>query len=250
MSQPPTPRPITPAASAAAWAEPSVRTWMLVSIFSLVLAVVVGFLSIRSALRHADLLRNGTRVQAVVTHVLQREFVTNLVRDKDLEITIRYTLPGEFDPKTADVLLPRDDSKTIGVDQKIELVIDPNDASETKRATDRLTPKSWRAVLTIPVVLLLAGVAALGLTLRRRAGRLKLFAHGDLRQATVVDVQRSAVAPGSLILKVALDDSDDRRLIPVAWPKKLGDVGRESSIQLLCDSRDPRRAIVAAAYGL
>jgi len=127
----------------------------------------------------------------------------------------------------------------------IPLLIDPVDPSQW---TDRTELPSLAERLMIPVLLVPVAVC-LGLVgLWQRSRLLKLWQTGVQREAKVVHVQQSATSPWSSLLRCAVAESHDNRLLRVTVPHRRAKLQPGDSIQLITSATGKPHAIAAMLY--
>ncbi|QOV91786.1 hypothetical protein [Humisphaera borealis] len=200
-SLPPPPRPVLPRISRRAWSEPTVRFWWVLAFVLLALAPFVG----AGPFRQWQKLSRLSTEPAVNAKVLRtdRETVTGRPTLAGAQVQIEIAAPsprqlwGTLDGWTKGPL-PR-------IGDTIEIRLDPDD------------PDAWAVVHQVPPMisalatgLSIAAIAVLPLLAAfvLRARVLKVWRHGQLREAAVVGQQQTALAPGAYALRCVWIDGD------------------------------------------
>lgn len=242
---PPPPRPIGPAARRAASGEPSVRTWLVLSLVTLLIACALGYESVRLGLDQRRFLNEGLKVEARIVALFGNAYGTGR-RDRRLPVTLELTLPDQPQPMRYEGWLPiKLGAPDIEFGRTIEVLVDPKDP---RQFTDVFEPRAWSELLSVPMALLPVLAICVGLRQMRKARFLRIWREGEAQTASIAEAQRSPVAPGSTLLKVAIDGQADRRLVLVTWPNRIGPAPREGKLAVVIHPDHPAKPVVAQAY--
>jgi hypothetical protein len=127
----------------------------------------------------------------------------------------------------------------------IPLLIDPADP---ERWTDRTELPSLAERIMIPVILVPVAVSLGLIGLWQRKRLLKLWQTGVQREAKVLHVQQSATSPWSSLLRCAVINSRDNRLLRVTVPHRRAKLQPGDSIELITSATGKPLAIAAMLY--
>jgi hypothetical protein len=213
------PRPLTDKARRRAWNEPSVRAWCLIALAMAAVAAWILIEQILIARTTRYRMANWTRVDAATVETIGDSSRTTyrVTPDQLVSLPVKVTYFDLLAGTTRELIGKLEAQRQpLSPGNKIPILVDPADP---KRWTDRVRPaplfeEFLAALLLMPLPFILAGVA-----LRRRWRVLKVWQQGELRQGTVMERRHSAVAPRSAILRCAVEDSRDKRLLSVAVPR-------------------------------
>ncbi len=237
----PAPRPLTSAASRAAWREADVRVVLLIAMGFVVAILAVGVRQMVLGIGDRILLHKGVLVQASIDNIDGAN--RNVDRSVQRYLTLSFTLPGDPAKHTVkgfSTPMPG----MINQHDIIPLRVDPNDVNNW---TERAEPIPWLHAMLVPlllspIALLLVGVAAL-----RRRAFTSIYRDGATQVGNVRGVQRSALVPGQRIVRVVVAGGDGR-VIQVTVPAALAPAEDGATIELLAHGPGAGRAIAAAAY--
>jgi hypothetical protein len=245
---PAAPRPLTLAARRRSWAEMPVRVWCVLAIA--LVAVIVYFTIGRVAAGASEraLILNGIPVDAVAVQIagtINPE--ARFTRTEALTGKVRYTLPGETEPRTVpgSLSIVGTPDAVIHPGDKISLRVDPNDPNNW---TDRTEPRSWVVELSVVAILLpLVGVLLL-VAFLQRARVLRIWRHGEETAATVVEVRQTALAPLSRLVRFTVNDGSSSRVGSVLVPVRAGVPSRGETVTLVMPRGVPERAVMGKLY--
>jgi hypothetical protein len=239
-------RPLNPIALRRSWAEPAVRSWWLTAG---VLAVMSLWLVAQQFIVNHEIsyrISHWTRITGRIDKIGDSSRTTlrvqpDVLGTADSQITykdiagVSHTvigrLVGQMEPRHPSDIIP--------------ILIDPADSSQW---TDRTELPSLAERLMIPVLLVPVALC-LGLVgLWQRNRLLKLWQTGIQRQAKVVHVQQSATSPWSSLVRCAVEDSHDNRLLRVTVPHRRATLQPGDSIALITSAEGKPLAIAAMLY--
>lgn len=233
------PRAVDAAVARAGWVEPRVRfLWLL----AMVLVVAAGWLTVLQFQERAEeiaLINGGAAVEATVWSRGGPRQPGHALRAGP--VVMEYDFQGKKAELEGELSDPPADLKAGGT---VRIRLDPADP---RRWTDRARPQ--------PIIRhlgpLLALVPVIGLCLagawlvRRRV--LRLWRDGVVRQAVVVDIRHTALAPLRRLVRCALRDERGGRLLGVYLPGG-GTLRRDDVIWVITPARKPNRAIAADMF--
>jgi hypothetical protein len=241
------PRPLTPRARRQSWWEPSVRAWWLVAIgITLVLAFQLSlqlFEAHQARLRLSEWRHETVTIDKIdgsprATYTVSPEYLATSIADMTYTDTagvthsLRGHLVAQFEPRHPG--------------EKIELLIDPADPSVY---TDRVRPAPLVEQLIIPGMLAPFPLIFAIVALVKRNRTRRLWQDGQRHQAQVVDVQKSAIAPRSAVLRCAVPDSREHRLFRLTIPRRLLPKPQKGdTLDVITPPGEPTRAIAAMMY--
>jgi hypothetical protein len=239
-------RPLNPIALRRSWAEPAVRSWWLTAA---VLAVMSVWLVTEQFIVNHEIsyrISHWTHISGRIDKIGDSSRISLRVQPEvlstaDSQITYKDTagVSHTASGRLGGQLVPRHPSDII------PLLIDPVDPSQW---TDRTELPSLAERLMIPVLLVPVAVC-LGLVgLWQRSRLLKLWQTGVQREAKVVHVQQSATSPWSSLLRCAVAESHDNRLLRVTVPHRRAKLQPGDSIQLITSATGKPHAIAAMLY--
>jgi hypothetical protein len=238
---PPPPRPLTPAASRAAWREAEVRSLLLVAAGVIVVILAVGVRQIIHGISDRLLFRNGVLVDATIENIDGAN--RNVDRSVQRRLKLSFTLPGETEKRNIEGFstpMPGVFSRF----DKIPIRIDPKDLDNW---TERAEPVPWVQSLIVPIILtppalLLFAVAAL-----KRRSFTSIFRDGSTFTGNVREVHRSALVPGQRVVKTVIAGGEGR-VLTVTMPAALAPSDKGATIEILAHDAAATRAVAAAAY--
>jgi hypothetical protein len=241
-----TPRPLNPIALRRSWAEPAVRSWWLTAT---VLALMSVWLVTEQFIVNHEIsyrISHWTRISGRIDKIGESSRTTLRVQPDVLSTTesqITYNdTAGVSHTKTGRLigqLEPRHPSDII------PLLIDPADP---ERWTDQTELPSLAERIMIPVMLVPVALS-LGLVgYWQRSRLLKLWQTGVQREAKVVHVQQSAISPWSSLVRCAVVNSRDNRLLRVTVPHRRVKLQPGDSIELIIPATGKPMAIAAMLY--
>jgi hypothetical protein len=245
---PPPPRPLTPAARRRSWAEMPVRIWF---VLAFTLAVVIVYFTLNQVMAGAserEMILNGIPVDAVV---FQISGTTNpergFPRNETLAAKVRYRLPDEQSDRAVggSLSIVSQPNAAIHPGDHIPLRIDRNDPNHW---TDRIEPRNWFVELSVVLLLFPLLALLLVIAMLQRARILRIWRHGDLAEATVVEIRQTALAPFSRLLRFTVNDGSSSRVCSVLVPTRAGIPARGETLWLVMPRGVPQRAVLAKLY--
>jgi hypothetical protein len=225
-----------------------VRIWCVLAV---ALAGVIVYFTISHVMEGAserELILHGIPVDATLVQIggsSNPQVVSH--RGETLEAIARYTLPGEQDARRSPgaLSLSNDPTAVIRPGDHLPLRVDPNDPNVW---TDRTEPRSWLVELSVALILLpLLGLMLLIASLQR-ARILRIWQHGDVAEATVIDLRQTAIAPFSRQVRFTLSDGSSLRVCSVLVPTRAGIPAKGESLCLVMPRGVPQRAVLARLY--
>src|SRR5688572_1726790 len=206
------PRELTPAASRRAWREPRVKFWWVVALGVLTAAIWLAAQQAVAWNRDARLIRSGTRVDAVIWLGASRATGRPIAED-DI-VKVEFDFNGQRRLLESQRLMGRGVVTLSG--DTVPIFVDPDNLT---RWTARTAPR--------PLLKMMMGALALGamavllalVSMIKRRGVTAIWRDGEARAAAVVETSHSALAPRSRLVRCALTDGSDRRLINVYVPR-------------------------------
>jgi hypothetical protein len=247
-SLPAAPRPITPVARRRSWAEMPVRLWCVLAI---TLAVVIAYFTINQVMTGAserNLILNGIPVDAVLTQVGGTSNpLAAFRRNESVAAKVRYTLPGEENPRVVGGMLAisSEPNAVVHAGDPIPIRVD---RTNPNLWTDRTEPRSWLVELSVVMLLFPILAFLLLIALLQRARILRVWRDGDAAEAIVVEVRQTALAPLSRQLRFTLTDGSSSQVCSLLIPTRAGIPAREEVIHLVMARGAPQRAILAKLY--
>jgi hypothetical protein len=240
--QPPaSPRELTPAAARRAWREPRVQFWWAAALGILAAAAFVAVGETITWNDDARLLREGTKVDAVVWPSGAR-IKNRPVGPQDF-VTVEFTWNGQQKVLTGQRLDGRDGQTITG--EPISIYVDAKDPDHW---TARTSPPSLARMLVGAMTLALIAVLLLLVSVVRRRGVLGVWRDGEARLAAVVQAGPAALAPRSWLVRCALAEGKDRRLITVYIPRRLATPQKGDALWLIMPSGKPGKALAAMSF--
>lgn len=237
---PPAPRELSARARLAAWKHPNVRFWWLVSA---ALLLGMGYLLVMQSMewsQEVDLVRNGKVVDATVFEAGVK------LKDKPVPALSDVDLTYKYNNQTYKVTGPLAERNGLLMNgQTISIRIDPNDP---RTWTNRTQPPAFTSKLFAPLLLSPPLAIALIAAWISRRRILTIWVNGEARQAVAMDTKQTPLAPLSHVVRCALADSTDKRLIHVYVPHRLGKVVKGQALWLITHPNNPQRAILAAVF--
>jgi len=238
---PPAPRDVTRAASRRAWHEPRVHFWWIVAIGLLVGAA---WLAAEQTVRwnyDASLIRNGTRVDAVAWLWGARVKGRPIAEDDVAKI--------EFDWKGQPQVLENQRIVGRGVPthsgDTIPIFVDPKDPT---RWTARTAPASLANMLVGSAAVVVISALLLLVSVVKRRGVLATWRNGEARPAAVVETSHTALAPRSRLVRCALTDGSDKRLINVCIPLRAATLQPGDGLWLIMPPGKPEKSVAAVSF--
>ncbi len=238
---PPAPREVTRAASRRAWHEPHVHFWWIVAIGLVGAALWIAVAQTITWNRDARLIRGGTRVDAVIWPAGAR--VKGRPIGPEDAMTVEFHWNGEPVAFSNRRLIGRGTPTISG--ETIPIYVDPQDPTNW---TARSSPPSLvKLMVGAFAIVAVAGVLSLVSVLKRR-GVLSTWRNGEARQAAVVETSQTALAPRSRLVRCALTDGSDRRLINVCIPHRVAHPQPGDGLWLVMPPGKPDKALAAMMY--
>lgn len=241
------PRPLTPRATRQSWWEPSVRAWWLVAI---AIAFVLAFqltvqltesLQVRhrqAQWRHETVTIDKIDGSSRTSYTVAPEYLATSLLD------MTYTDAAGAKQKLSGHLVAQFKPKHPG--ETVELLIDPADPTNY---TDRVRPAPLIEQFIIPGMLCPFPVIFAIVAVVKRKRTLGLWRDGQRRKAEVIDVQKSALAPRSAVLRCTVPDSREHRLFRLTIPRRLlPSPQKGDTLDVITPPGEPTRAIAAMLY--
>jgi hypothetical protein len=241
---PSVPRSITRAARRRSWNEAPVRIWAILTLVIGLIAIYVTVTRVRDALRDRWLILHGTQVQAKFLTVQGVPVVKRWPRNEAMGATLLVPLPGGRTHEL-DIRLEPKPNSFARVGDELTIRVDPN---RPDFWTEQTETRPWRMELVAPALLLPLVAILVGITVWRRQGVLRVWRQAPLAPVEVVQVDHTAMAPRSRIVRFARQDSDDRRLGSALVPVHAGIPSIGETLWLVVPPVNPHRAIVARLY--
>jgi hypothetical protein len=212
-SEPSPTRELTAGVARRTWAEPHVRLWWVTALVVLGTGVYAGAMQMRDWYKQVRLIQHGTPVTAVVQSINGLNMRGNS-QPGDSAVVLRFDWHGQSQEK-AGHLADRPASQFINVDEKVNILVDPNDPAIW---TSLHKPEAVSSELGIPIAVVLGSgiVAAVSWLLRRRI--LLTYRQGERAPARVIARFRSALAPRLWTVRCARIESLDRQVFTVYIP--------------------------------
>ena len=237
---PASPREVTAAASRRAWHEPRVHFWWIVAIGLLLGATFLAGQHLVAWRQDVWLIRNGTKLDAVVWPAGAR--VKGRPINRDEYAHIEFTWNGQLRQLTWQRWTRQEGAIT---GETVPIYVDPNDPENwTANVTPPPLAKSMigaSALVGVAAVLLLIGVA-------RRKEVLGIWRNGEARLAAVAERTPAALAPRSWLVRCALVEGKDRRLITVYVPRRLATPQKGDALWLIMPPGKPGKAMAAMSF--
>jgi hypothetical protein len=239
---PPAPRQVTPAASRRAWREPRVQFWWAVAVGLLLAGAFLAARELVAWNADARLIRGGTKVDAVVWRSGTK--IKGRPLDPNETATVEFHLNGQPQVLMNQRMVGRENEKTFS-GETIPIYVDPEDPTKW---TARAQPAPLLRTLAGTVALACVAAALLLVSAIKRRGVLAVWRGGEARQAAVVETSQTALAPRSRLVRCALTDGADRRLINVYVPRRAADPQAGDVLWLIMPPARPDKAIAAMLY--
>jgi hypothetical protein len=241
--QPPAaPRELTPAVLRRAWGEKHVRVWWLLGLVTLGIVCYYAISRAHAWSHERRLITAGAAVTAEVMHWgKDGEAPKRKVVAADAPVQIRYAYNGAT-YRPFGVLGGRKTQILTG--EMIPVYVDPADPTRwtARTAPGSLAQELLSATLLVPFVVVLF---VLALWSRRRV--LRVYRHGEAVLAEVVAIGHAAAAPRSRVVRCAVHEGGDDRVIKVVLPAgKAPRVGE--SLWLIAPPGRPEQGIPAALF--
>jgi hypothetical protein len=238
---PPAPRDVTPTASRRAWNEPRVHFWWIVAIGLVLGATFLAAQIVVTWNDDARLIRSGKRIDATVW--LYGARVKGRPISPEDSATIEFQWNGQPVILTNQRITGREEKTFAG--DTIPIYVDPDDPQHwTARSSPASLPKlliGAMSLVAVAAILALVGVA-------QRRGVLATWRTGDARQAAIVETSQTALAPRSRLVRCALTDSTDRRLITVYVPHRVANFQPGDPLWVIMPPGRPDKALAAASF--
>lgn len=238
---PPPPRPLTPAASRAAWREADVRSLMLVAAGVIVAILAVGVRQLVMGVGDRMLFRNGVLVNATIENIDGAN--RNVDRSQQRSLTLSFTLPGETEKRT----IKGFSTPMPGMINRFDVIPIRVDPKNLDNWTERPQPVPWVQSMIVPIVLAPPALLLLGVAALKRKSFTSIYRNGTVFTGNVRGVQRSALVPGQRVVKAVIAGGEGR-VINVTVPAALAPADTGGTIELLASDAADTRALAAAAY--
>ncbi len=232
------PRALDRLASRRAWGELSVRRWWLAAAAVLAVCLYIALTQWTQWRQEVDLLRSGTPVSATVLEGNNRRLTSQRI-EPTTPVKMQFTL----DAKTflvEGVLAGREQFITPQEQVTLHVRADNPNVWTGRQSDPALAGMLTGALLPLGLFPLLLGAAWLA---RRRV--LGVYQLGQKRQAVIVRVSRSPLAPRSQVLGLRLQGTDNR-LYPVLWRGPMRAAGQ--TIDVLHKPQTPGLLLAAGDY--
>ncbi len=233
-------RPVTPTARRRTWAEPIVRSWLLLTIALLIASSVMAVSSTLQWIRETHVVRNGVTIQAMAWHAGSRH-VKGMTLPMGAQLDIEYEYNGTT-YKTTGVLY---NTGAQYVSQTpFDIRIDPENPTIWTNRTN--VPPMVEKMMGVGIMLAVAIVCA-AVTLLLRMRLIALWVNGDLVNARIIRQGQSALAPNSTVLSCAVRVGKSERPVIVYVPQSRVPSEQAQTIDLVV-SYDRSRALAVINY--
>jgi hypothetical protein len=246
------PRALTPKALRRSWVEPSVRGWWLTAA---ILLALVAWLVIEQVIISRE------TAQRIQSWRLVKANVDKLEAGARFEYTSRatyYISPEDLPSKEAILSFPeptgsrrivggylKAQNHSIHPGETVDILVDPENP---KKWTDRVHPEPLAAELIVPLLPAPLPIILVGLALWQRKRLLRTWQTGVKRAATVVASHKSAASPRSDIVRCAVKDHRDKRVVRVTVPHAAARLGPGDAIELVTPATELTPALAAMLY--
>jgi hypothetical protein len=237
------PRAITPRVLKLAWIEPRARFWLLAGLVLLAAASHFAITRYMDWHHSAQLIRNGTVLQATVDGINGSSRITLRNQPPESLVDLSYTINGRPYQLSSVLLAGRD--TVISIKDQVAIRVDPNNPTDWTSRND-VTPLSHAllsAELILPVAIpcLLAGIWL-------RLGVIRIWRDGQSALMVVHDARHTSLAPASRLVRCNAVDGFDRRLIPVYVPQRLAHPQPGDQLWIVHVRGKPQKALAAVVY--
>jgi hypothetical protein len=237
------PRALTKKALRRSWAEPRVRTWLVLALAMLVIALIFTVGRAARSAKDYSLMKHGVRVEAYIVDAQGGNTLKKLYDpDQRAPFHMTFNLPDGTFHEINEPL--KDQRKAVGPGMKIPLYVDPKDPSKW---TDRVEV-SWLEDTMIGLLLLPTILLFLAIAIFNRYGVLSAWKNGPAMHASVVEIKPSPSAPMSRTLNMVLGHYHDQRIFTTLIPTRLARFQPGDVVWVIIPSTTPRWAILAELY--
>ncbi|HEV2296089.1 MAG TPA: hypothetical protein VGR35_19750 [Tepidisphaeraceae bacterium] len=242
LSSPPAPAPrdVTPAASRRAWHEPRVHFWWIIALGLVAAAAWLAVQHLVTWNREASLIRSGTKVDAVVW--LWGARVEGRPIGPEDVATLEFEWKGQPQVLGGQRLVrevPTFSGETIPV------YVDPDNP---RRWTARAAPPPLGKLMIGSAALVVVAALLAAVSVFKRRGVIATWRDGEARRAVVVETSQSALAPRSRLVRCALTDGGDKRLIHVYVPHRAATLQKGDPLWLIMPPERPDKALAAVSF--
>lgn len=244
LTIPPPPRALHARAKSQSWNEPAVRSALIGTLIAAFIFIAVTFRVVSNEFESRKFMKEGIQLQGRVTQLAGKDHADQLKRDSILAARLVFKLPGDEREREVEGTLSAKPAVLARKGEVIDIVV----SKDGKRWIEKIEPAKWSSVLMGPALLVPVLLLAMVILVFNRARVLRRYRIGEHRLGRINDVLRTAISPGSRLLRVSLLEGDDRRIFSVIWPNRLGAPDPEHAIDLIVDPRNPTKALAAAAY--
>ena len=237
---PPAPREVTPVAARRAWHEPRVHFWWIVALGLLAAAAWIAVQQTIAWNRDAALIRSGTQVDAVVW--LWGARVTGRPIGPEDPATLEFEWNGQPQVLSGQRVvreLPTHSGEIISI------YVDPQDP---RRWTARAAPPPLGKLMMGAAALVAVAALLAVVSWFKRRGVLSTWRDGEARQAVVVETSQTALAPRSRLLRCALTDGADKRLISVYVAHRTATLQKGDRLWLIMPPGKPDKALAGVSF--
>jgi hypothetical protein len=226
--------------------EPSVRAWWMMAIG---LALATLYFAVEQYALNAVVRRRVVTWRHQIVNVdkintsSRKSYVVRPDTLRDSDVDMSYLDAAQQRHQLSGHLVGQINSVSPG--SSVEVLINPNDPNDF---TDRVIPTPLAEQMIIPAMMAPIPIVFAVTALLKRRNTLRLWQGGERREATVVDVTKSAVSPRSAIIRCTVSNTRDRRLIRLAIPRRLMDPHPGNTLAVITPPGDPKRAIAVMLY--
>jgi uncharacterized protein DUF3592 len=239
---PPPPRPITKSARRRSWAEPNVRSWLLMAALLFIIGLWWVGVRVYASWKDYSLIKNGIRVDAEILDVMGNPLHKQYSPDLNYRFHMTWRMP---DGKTLTVDEPlKAQRAALGPGMKVPLYVDPKNPNHwTDRQEISWSEDTLVGICLLPIMLLLIGFAIFN-----RFKILQAWKNGHAIHGTIVEVKQSAAAPRSRVVRMVLSNYHDQRIFTTLVPTSRANYQQGDVVWLIIPNTTPRWAILAELY--